>query len=362
MQLKFGSIDDEFAAKMEKSAKLSAAAAAKSDAGAAAPAAGKKFKWATSLDSVVKFDHGKAVGCTKLTLGDGRKLKALERAEKGSEGLFFAQFEDAEGRTLGAVLKRSKAPGAEVFFSLLTQYLGVPTGRIRIIDTNSEEGASLLHEAKALDPSGAVRSTLFAQSYLLFMDYLRGKSFNEIDYSFFRKHLGAEADADALRTSRLLKDIGSMMVLDVLTNNCDRFPLIWEHRGNPGNIMVDRDDGSCAFSIDGQIIGIDNAEGRADYMGRVSTLLTDRNFSPIREKIAEWTDYNIGEAGEEAIRAGFDETVAKVVEGHADLRAAMSTWREALAAISDPPLPDMAQIDLKFVEDVMDHMVASLKK
>ena len=36
-----------------------------------------------------------------------------------------------------------------------------------------------------------------------------------------------------------LREIGRLLVLDVLINNGDRFPLLWENRGNPGNLMFD---------------------------------------------------------------------------------------------------------------------------
>lgn len=43
---------------------------------------------------------------------------------------------------------------------------------------------------------------------------------------------------EALNSDHLRK-IGAILALDVLVNNVDRLPLIWDHQGNPGNLMFD---------------------------------------------------------------------------------------------------------------------------
>jgi len=48
----------------------------------------------------------------------------------------------------------------------------------------------------------------------------------------------------------VLRDLGSLVALDMLINNSDRLPCIWENLGNPGNVMF--------TSEDNEVVSIDN--------------------------------------------------------------------------------------------------------
>eukprot|EP00054_Salpingoeca_dolichothecata_P027164 m.197762 g.197762 ORF g.197762 m.197762 type:complete len:93 (+) comp25882_c0_seq5:47-325(+) len=71
-----------------------------------------------------------------------------------------------------------------------------------------------------------------------------------------------------------LQEIGAVMLLDVLCNNGDRLPLIWDNRGNPGNIMFALGLGKI-ISLDNQIAPIDKSlhtDAFAEYLAKVSLL------------------------------------------------------------------------------------------
>ena len=57
------------------------------------------------------------------------------------------------------------------------------------------------------------------------MQYVRGITLNHIDYEMAYK---------MFHTDGVLESIGELIVLDVLCNNSDRFPVIWDNQGNGG--------------------------------------------------------------------------------------------------------------------------------
>jgi hypothetical protein len=89
-------------------------------------------------------------------------------------------------------------------------------------------------------------------------------------------------------TSRVLREIGAMMALDVITNNCDRLPLVWSNRGNQGNIYFS-ENGPHAVSIDSKIVPIDAEKSKTlyeNYTKRVVELLAVRNF--VENLLVDW--------------------------------------------------------------------------
>lgn len=106
--------------------------------------------------------------------------------------------------------------------------------------------------------------------FLSVLEFVRGPSLQ-----------GAEAQKALQRLSpesvRLLwRDVGRLCSLDVLINNVDRAPLLWDNGGNTANLMLALPAGGSA----GALVGIDQAvnaivsqgAGRARYLGRVGAL------------------------------------------------------------------------------------------
>jgi len=58
-------------------------------------------------------------------------------------------------------------------------------------------------------------------------------------------------DLNSEWSQRVLNDLGLLMALDVFINNWDRIPIIWENKGNPGNILF------VPANIQRPVVGID---------------------------------------------------------------------------------------------------------
>jgi hypothetical protein len=75
------------------------------------------------------------------------------------------------------------------------------------------------------------------------------------------------------------------MSLDVVTNNFDRFPLIWHNNGNIGNVIIQ------SQATDGRIVGIDNNcicikkeyDTYTRYIQKVTELVDHLVKSPLTE-------------------------------------------------------------------------------
>jgi len=77
-----------------------------------------------------------------------------------------------------------------------------------------------------------------------------------------------------------LTEMGKLLALDVLINNWDRFPFIWQHEGNIGNLLF------LTTNTDSPVVGIDQCVTSIipflgaeilykEYMTKVRTLITE---------------------------------------------------------------------------------------
>lgn len=165
----------------------------------------------------------------------------------------------------------------------------------------------------AKDSSGRVKLNLGSLTHVLLKEYLPGTNLDS---------LGATRAAEVFSNATRLREVGRILALDVLCNNGDRFPLIWDNRGNPGNVMISKD-GEVAASIDSQIQPISAANHRVQYdiyLTRVSELSRSLqvsgesrelpDFKRVREKLLEFTGYDVGETGSIEMQKGFLEIVS----------------------------------------------------
>jgi hypothetical protein len=331
-----------------ETASPASASASASASGTAAPGK-KQFKWSVaSIDSAFKFDHSVATGATNLAAIDWSEdnVLGIERADKGSEGLFFVQT-----RVGGAlVVKRSKAIGSEIFCTLLALRLGIAAPFARIVVTTAPDGIAMLSTLNRKDVLGRVATTLYEQFYLILMQYQRGVSFGAA---------GKERMAAALADSEHVRQLGAILALDVLVNNVDRLPLIWDHQGNAGNVMLN--ERNQPISIDGQIVGLSAASGRAEYMARVVGLLRARQpertrtaaapqFGAVRSALRQHCHVDIGVAGELQLEDGFWSIVRRAARGES-ISGELTQWVGLLARF-EPALSDLPQIQADFVDEV----------
>lgn len=295
----------------------------------------KKHKWTTTLDQPVAVDRNAPV--SDLATVDFKTIKVLERSEKGSEGLFFVETESGL-----CIVKRSSNVGSEIFASLLALHLGIAAPKVRILDMEGPEGDALFEAIRnpKIDPSGRAFSILARQKFLILMEYVKGLSLREVDHNLAAKLFATSTPAGR----KLVQDIGSMIALDVLTNNGDRMPLIWQNDGNLGNVFIT----GKAVSIDAKVFPIDQEkqlELRSSYLRKVEdlveALLQDSSkelpqFKNVRMNIQVVTGHDIGEEGSIALQEGFLNVVKKTA--NVDIAPKLKSWFDILAVTEPNPL------------------------
>jgi len=102
---------------------------------------------------------------------------------------------------------------------------------------------------------------------IMIMEYVpEGKDLEHIDNldTLFKK--------DKATSQQIFREIGKLVMLDALINNTDRFPVIWRHKGNIGNILFTSNPTSPVVGID-QTVTANKLENSVSYMYRVRLLL-----------------------------------------------------------------------------------------
>ena len=216
---------------------------------------------------------------------------AVKRSESGTDGVLFAVFQD---RSIVCV----KAPGtvaAEIYGTWLAKRMDIPTPAIRIVDRNSEEGQSmttnLLKACEGTSVSEKSRVSRVLQSpMMLIMEYVSGIALAdmfqpaEAARKFCTEKFCIAADFSSPGQlhdtgKHNFRIMGKILALDVLSNNFDRLPCIWNNKGNPDNIMFLGENSRkphAAVCIDNMVSCIDGSKFRSEhdkYVSRASDLL-----------------------------------------------------------------------------------------
>lgn len=139
------------------------------------------------------------------------------------------------------VVKGSRSIASEAFSLLLGLQIGVVAPQWRILTVMSPEGVAFVDRMRAVDVTEGVVVKLFAQTHLLIMSYIRGRNLSQLG-AWAPSVFGTAGALTSVGKERL-RELGLMLLLDVLLNNGDRLPLIWKNRGNPGNVMFSGKDG-----------------------------------------------------------------------------------------------------------------------
>jgi len=324
-------------------------------ASTAATSGEKKFKWATSLDTNFKFDFKGAIPVLDLSKIDWASTKGVERSESGAEGVFFVQT--GEG---AVVIKGSKSMAGEVFSSLLTMYFGISVPKCRILKNEGEEAHLMLESLKKVDPSWRIITNLYDLVYLLLKEFVHGEALERLDWEKASDIFGEGGELSENGKLRL-QELGALVVIDMLTNNGDRFPIpIWGNQGNAGNVMFSPHLGTV-MSIDSQIMAISPQypEELQQYLKKVDTFVQHviandnvcvNDLGRISGFILNICQYDIGSKGIQEIRKGVLKAIRLVDEGD-DFLNRITQWRDALVSF-EPPLVGIEKVDFDFVKAV----------
>eukprot|EP00127_Corallochytrium_limacisporum_P000617 Clim_evm16s22 gene=Clim_evmTU16s22 len=340
----------------------------------------KQYQWSTSLDEDTSVCAAAKYSCAKIDTLDPTTITARggERSVDGSLGVFFLDT----GSGL-AVVKGAKGIGVEVFATLLSLYIGLYSPRILVVDTGSGVGQHWIEAVRRIDHGRAGRFN--QMQYLAISEYVKGKSIADYDYLICQELLGTEVDADHPGKKIFFEELTQMLLFDVLVNNNDRLPLIWDNPGNAGNVLfvsediVEETTGSkwpikrtvpCVSSIDCEIVCFGKAsEAREPYLARCRDLVTNvmhsvhgddprrplsKPFETIQGKLYGYMDYSFQKEDMRRMEACFLSAL-NAIDG-TQLRSSMDEWIELLVSAFETPLAGLDSVDPSFVVDVLETM------
>lgn len=223
-----------------------------------------KYKWSTSLDGMPTLLQmlASAVPMKRHLMLDtcwwqNATVKSVHRSASGSLGVYFVDT------TNGVTVLKPPAHSllSEMLASVLSQSVGVYCPVFRLIRSATEEGAELLNTLHPLDPNWLVMTRLHNQIWILSKEFMPGRTIADLD-----------ADTRAWMESAdgrvvWMFQVGQMLALDVLLNNGDRIPLIWDNQGNGGNVYIVRLSGGKyqVINLDAGVRSIDPNEHNEQF-------------------------------------------------------------------------------------------------
>lgn len=194
--------------------------------------------------------------------------QGVKTAERGhTSTIFFVPFTD--GRRV--CVKMSDNVARECLGSALARQLGIAAPEVRFVARSDAEFSriiAVLERAGEAVPELAGRVRKAGQfKGLLLVQWVSG---TPLDDAIFKK--GAQS-----LHRKTWEALGALLLLDVVLRNTDRLPLLWEHPGNLGNVMLQE------MSVGPpRVVAIDNTpaelreaniSGRDAYLQQVQSLL-----------------------------------------------------------------------------------------
>eukprot|EP01113_Clastostelium_recurvatum_P019416 TRINITY_DN2288_c0_g1_i1.p1 TRINITY_DN2288_c0_g1~~TRINITY_DN2288_c0_g1_i1.p1 ORF type:complete len:449 (+),score=99.07 TRINITY_DN2288_c0_g1_i1:127-1473(+) len=224
------------------------------------------------------FEHAKPHVLSPI---DWENAVGFSSSEEGSEGVFFVQFEDNSA----VVIKGSSTVAADMFAQDLAHYahIDVPTFRVLRLQAD-DEFATICKTLNKLDAHNALAMRGRHQKSLdrpvfQVMEFVVGRDLLHIS----REEIFGKDNAKMTRQGvTLLRDMGRINSMDVLINNWDRLPLIWDNKGNAGNMLFVKDKRTRLLrpvAIDNSVTCIDSSaalhENFAEYMDKVRCIFNE---------------------------------------------------------------------------------------
>mmetsp|Transcript_78963 Transcript_78963/g.156403 ORF Transcript_78963/g.156403 Transcript_78963/m.156403 type:complete len:608 (-) Transcript_78963:86-1909(-) len=213
-------------------------------------------------------------------------VQGVQMSDTGSEGIIFVELEHRRA----ICVKVPKQPATEIFGNGLCRRLGVRCPELRCLPRDSEEGriaveALLAADCKRLPERQRVAATFRKGGpVLLIYEYLEARELADVfpceSFAGTYKQLFGVSPKAAdtvlapalLESSKImLRACGSIIAFDMVANNHDRLPCIWDNLGNPQNIMLSSDARCPLVAIDNQVgcIPRQNCETRRGYLEKV---------------------------------------------------------------------------------------------
>eukprot|EP00026_Physarum_polycephalum_P009045 Phypoly_transcript_09156.p1 GENE.Phypoly_transcript_09156~~Phypoly_transcript_09156.p1 ORF type:complete len:389 (+),score=89.44 Phypoly_transcript_09156:158-1324(+) len=349
-----------------------------------------KIKIPTSLEELdkdwfeVDFASGTAADVNAL---DWDKAIGFTMSSEGSEGVIFVQFEDKSIVTL----KGSSTQAADVFAQYLASLVGIAIPDFRILKSGEKEHEKLKERMDELDEKNnplvrGKHTKPLERPVISIIEFIKGKNLYELDPSdIFGK------SSISVRGANFCKEIAKITTYDMVINNWDRIPLIWDNKGNPENILFTTSHKRkelFPFAIDNTITSIDPSleENFSEYMDKVRYVINEvcrawnqpPVFRNVREtfsvtsakppsimKVREFFksvfqgQYDIGDPGMRYFTIGFVATTQEFAKvSRADLDELLANVEKLVEKACentslDPEVAGLQKINLDFVDGVL---------
>jgi hypothetical protein len=164
----------------------------------------------------------------------------------------------------------------------------------------------------------SARQALY-RTFLMVQEYCTGsRSLASASEEWLSKTIWKSKD----KGKSIWKTIGEIAAFDMFLRNTDRFPLVVDNRGNPGNVMFDNN--GRVLSIDNCSMGIDlhkqetlakqYAESVAKYIRQLfeHPESIHKDTMRIQSNIMQYSEYDIGEDGAKAAQEGIIGFIEKL--------------------------------------------------
>jgi len=258
----------------------------------------------TKPEDLFHFDPENAFPADIFKEIDWDHVNGVHRIAGGTgsiSGVFFIDTDDGVFVLKFGGLNSS----SEYFCSSFLSMFSIKTPKIRLL--SHDEFSVYLEELKDVNYSRDEERdyvSLAAQKVapVFLMDYIPGDVL-----------LGLEK-IEYLKDPQVLYEIGRILACDVLINNYDRLPLIWENQGNPGNLIFRKEEEgkTVVYAIDQCVTAIKDRDAIVAYLEKVSKAIDEAKsrkagecFKAVVQSLSSNTGIQIGNEYALKIQEGF---------------------------------------------------------
>lgn len=294
---------------------------------------------------VYHFPHHEVNGFPDLDNIDWASCLGVERSDAGSEGVAFVELPGKRAVVVWAPVHVA----SEMFGNVLCGKLGVICPNVKLLSRSSDEGRSLFEALVKADEwrspeERKIQTMLSGRPLLLVIEYIQAQELSNIfgrDSERWSRTVFGLQVADPRGSlndhgKEVLRALGTFVAFDILINNFDRLPCVWDNKGNAGNVMFTKSTND-PMSIDNSVCCIppENEEAFDKYMERIRDVVADcirhvdqgveqLEFARIRSLLKDgnlegqgWTGLgiDIGVEGTLQIQTGFMNLVHFAVYG-----------------------------------------------
>ncbi|XP_065182761.1 uncharacterized protein LOC135813598 isoform X2 [Sycon ciliatum] len=267
----------------------------------AAAAASTTGNWRQRSKGAAEKEFSDRSDCWQAALSASVKWEdcsALSTSSEGGSGVIFVEVQGNSNKVV--VVKGSSTVVQELFAARVAKAVGVAVPEMRMTAYTQPEWRRLQQRLKAIAKShhkAKVQKEL-DRPYILIMQFVKG-----VPLAMLTPDKAREAFTST-NSHCLFFGLGRILALDMLMNNWDRLPVLWENEGNPNNIIFSPH--GVAWGIDQALTSINPhtfATGVAKYIGKLRSFLKSvieaedptQSLGVVLDQIKMFTGYTVAD-------------------------------------------------------------------